>query len=466
MEENKISYFSKFNQDIRESANNTAASPVTNIAGGATWTGTADSTLSVAGIQVTVFADQNCTVYVDQSPNTTPNWDITDEYNYYANTSFGITVQAVGAQFRVRVKNLNATTATSTLRITSILCPIVEAVPRSLDDGGNFKVAIKSMEDEYGFEIENTPTGEMRTVIPQRLVGAAFSSTVVDPNFWTVTNTGSGTATEANAEIVLSPGGVANGASVVNSVRRGRYVSGSGMIYRSIIVLSAGAANNKRRWGIAYGATMPTITDGAWFQLDGTTFSIVTARATVQTKVDSGSFNGSLGATYDPSTTVKTYEIYWTNSKVYFVIGGRILHTVTASTTTWSATMSNYIYMDTVNSSGISTLNTLTCRVASIRRLGPLETLPIHKYQSGTTAGVICKYSAGTLRGIVISNVSNNSVVTIYDGTTTGGTVVWASGAMGASTTPFDVDFKGMPFYNGLFFTITGAACNLLVIYE
>lgn len=37
----------------------------------------------------------------------------------------------------------------------------------------------------------------------------------------------------------------------------------------------------------------------------------------------------------------------------WFVIGDEILHTFTASTETWAATMNHYIYMDSVNSNEI-----------------------------------------------------------------------------------------------------------------
>jgi hypothetical protein len=462
-----MSYFSRMSQNVIASDGNSSTA---NLTSGEIFTGTTESTLGVAGIQVSLKTDQNCTVYIEQAPDTTPvagapHWDIVDSYKYYANQNFGITVQAINSYVRVRVLNDGILTTTF-FRLQTVLCPIVEAVPRTLDEFGNFKTAINRIQDNYGFSIENTPMGEQRSIIPTRLVGSTFDGTTVDSSFWTVANTLGGTTTQANAQVVLATNTTANGATVLHSFRRGRYVSGSSMAYRTQLSLSIGVTNNKRRWGVAYGATMPTITDGAYFQLDGITFSIVTLRAGVETKIDSGSFNGTLGVSYDPSTTNHTYEIYWTNGKVYFVIGDEILHTHTASAQTWAAVMSHYIFMDNVNSSNITSNNTITCRVSSIRRLGQLQTQPTHKYQSGTTAGVICKYNAGNLHKLIISNVSQSSVVTIYDGTTTGGTVLWSSGSMGSQTIPFTLDFYSVPFFNGLFFTITGSNCNVFLSYE
>ena len=103
-----------------------------------TFTGTAISTLGVNAIQVTLKTDKNCILYIDQSNDGT-NWDIVDTYKYYAITNnLGITVQAVGAYVRVRV--VSASLTTSYFRLNTVLCPIVEALPRSLDSEGRLKI--------------------------------------------------------------------------------------------------------------------------------------------------------------------------------------------------------------------------------------------------------------------------------------------------------------------------------------
>ena len=160
-----MSFFSKFEQNIKTSPTN---SSVANLNANATFTGTSVSTLGVAGIQVALMTDQNCNLYVDQSTDGT-NWDIVDSYKYYAGRNFGVTTQAVSSFVRVRVTNLNTATATTYFRLQTVLCPIVEALPRSLNSEGNLKVSIYGSEDEYGFETENTPMGEIRSVEPVRL---------------------------------------------------------------------------------------------------------------------------------------------------------------------------------------------------------------------------------------------------------------------------------------------------------
>lgn len=450
-------------QNVRVSAGNSSTD---NIAGGATFTGVGDSTLGVAGIQVILKTDQNCHVYVEQSTDNV-YWDVSDEFDYeYALNNFGVTVQAVGSYARVRVTNTSSI-ATTYFRLSTALCPVVSAVPRSLNDRGNFKVKLYGMEDEYGFDAENTPNGELRTVIPTLLVGRAFEGTVIDNNFWTTTVTDNGTVSQANAQIVLSTGTVANATTKLLSVRRARYVPGQAMVARfQLQVGDNGVVNNVRRWGVAWGASLPTITDGAYFELDNTTLSIVTMRGGTVTKVASGSFNNGLGAQYTLDNTIRTYEIYWNNKTVFFTVGGEVLHRVDATNTTWAATMQHHIYLENSNSGGLNTDHTLVCRIAGIRRLGQLLSQPSSKYQAGQTAGVVLKYGTGNLHGIAVSGVVVNSVITLYDNTAASGTILWSSGSMSANSTPFFIDFKGIPYFTGLTLAITGANSNAMVAYE
>lgn len=447
-------------------------------ANGYSFEGDGTDTLGVNSIQVSLFADQNCTVKIEQSPDgddSAAHWDLEDTYNYYASTkNFGITVQAISSYVRVIVTTASLTT--TEFRLQTVLCPIADPLPRSLDAEGNFKVGIKSTEDQYGFDVENTPIGEMRTVVPTRLVGANFEGGTIDTNFWISGVANSGTVVQANACVTLSTATTsANGIARFYSYRRARYVSGSSMCYRSVIVLSAAAADNKRRWGLAYASTMPTtgttdlMTDGAWFQFDGTTFGVALRRAGVvnETLITSGSFNGRLGLTYTPGITVKTYEIYWTNSKVYFIIGGKVLHTFSADTTTWSSTMNFYIYNDNVNSNNLQTNHTLELRVASIRRLGSLLTQPTSYYHaSGQTGGINLKLSAGNLHTLVINNAANNSVITLSDSVSAATPALFVHTAGATTTAAYSLDFKGLPFFFGLRLTVASANASCTIIYE
>jgi hypothetical protein len=512
-------------QNVTASVVNSSITNLTSGGNSRTFTGTGESTLNVSGIQVSLFADQNCLIKVQQSSNGT-DWDISDQFNYTASANFGNTVQAISSYFRVVVTSLVDTTV---FRLQSCLCPIVEALPRSLDANGNLKIA--SQVDSYGFVSSNTPIGESRSITPVRLIGADFEGYFIDPNFWTAaTAGGSGAAvTQAGGSVTLTSGTAAS-TTTLYSVRRAKYTSGASNRYRGVVQIDAGTANNTRRWGAAfinnynftisvgtptigntysnnsqyftvtyisgatihcYGTGAPTAsgtltfvsgpgsgnltytanaveaypTDGAWFQMSGTTFSIVTMIAGVPSTVSSGSFNGSLGYTFAPGTNVNTYEIYWTNSSVWFVVGGALLHKVSASTADWSNFTSLNVFSDTINSGAATSVN-MYIRVASIYRLGSLVGLSIYKHIA--TAGTyVCKYSGGLLKNIAVNTIVGGTV-TIYDNWAAVGNVlgvITVPGGGGAGSFVGNTVVYDIPFYYGLTI-VTSANTDITISYE
>lgn len=319
--------------------------------------------------------------------------------------------------------------------------------------------------DAYGFEVENTPMGEQRVAAPVRLAGAVFEGTTVDSNFWTATTANAATISQTGGQVTLDSGVNAAGSAKLASVRRARYTGGAANQWRGFVQLDSGIADNTRIWGAAWGATMPTVTDGFYFQLSGTTFSVVILKGGAPTTINSGSFNGDYGASYSLTTDNTEFEIYWTPDEVTFVIEEKVLHRYHNDTGTLANTCQHHVYLSNINS-GSTTSKKLYCRLAIIRRLGLLVTQPTSKYQSGTTAGLVLKYGTGNLHGLVVSGVANNSVITLYDNTAASGTVLWSSGSMGALTTPFALDFQDLPFFTGLTLEIASANSNVTVIYE
>ena len=440
---------------------------------GATWTGGKASTLGVAGIQVVVKADQNCDVFIDQSGNGT-NYDVIDTYEFIASVgNFGITVQAVGSHYRIRVTNTSSVNQTY-LRVNVALCPIVEALPRSLSDDGHLKVRQYGSEDEYGFEAENTPSGEVRAIAPVRLVGASFEAGTIDTTYWNAaTLTAPGTVTQAGGRVLLAtaPSAGNNGAATLYSVRRARYVSGSANVYRHQGKTDAGLANNNRRWGVAYGATMPTITDGYFFQWKGTVFQCVTRKASSDVEVATGSFNGNMGATWQPTAGVMyTFEIYWSTVKTYFTVNGKILHTVTDNVAPIADTYHHFIFMDNRNSGGIGTNVEMYCRSSSIHRLGLLLAQPTSYYHaSATTAGVNLKLGPGNLHSLLIGVTADGAVITLSDSISAATPVLFSttlSFKSNTNFTPVALDLRGLPFASGLRLTVATAAAGVTVIYE
>lgn len=302
------------------------------------------------------------------------------------------------------------------------------------------------IKDQYGFAAENTPMDELRAVSPVRLAGATFVGTTIDPNFWTVTLANNGTAAQANNQMVLGASTTNNGSSILQTVARARYTGGSSNRFRGQIAFSTATASNTRRWGMFDG------TDGAYFELAGTTLSACV--------IKTGSRTAVATLTKPTAGDVTSYEIYITNSKVYFVMAGVLVATHSALTATWADTLNLPVRCDNINS-GSTTNCTLSIRVATIYRFGELETSPRYSHIASATTTIL-KYGAGILHNIILNNPTNNTI-TVYDNTSAAGSVI-AIINPGSSATPFNLDYR-CPFGTGLTI-VTAGTPDLTIIYE
>lgn len=446
-------------QDVHVSSGN---SSVENLNSGSTFTGTAEETLAFNSIQVNIKADQNCTVYVEQSMEGT-NWDIVDSFNYY--THFGgvavgnsWSTQLTASYARVRVTN-NGLSATTTFRLQTAMCPIVETVARALTADGRMKSEDTIVDPETLKAVEISPLRELKVIEPSRLVGVSFGGSTKETNFWGETVTGSGAVTQSG-QVSLTTGATANSTVKYATVRYARFVPSSVNQFRSIArFTTAGTTNNVRRIG-AYDAN-----DGFFFQLSGTTFSVVARKTAVDTPVNSGSFSGNLGATYVLNTAPHRFSIVYSNLSAQFYIDDKLIHTISSSTDPSTSTLNFPVTLQNNNSGGSTSPVTLDVRVASITRLGNLVTDSI--YRNITTATTtICKYSAGRLHKLCLNSPSQQSgIVTMYDNTSATGTTLatlqWTSNN---SQLPQSINYD-MPFSTGLTI-VTSAATNITVVYE
>jgi hypothetical protein len=451
-----MSFFKNVNvkQDIVADNNNSSN---INIGVNAFFTGASTSTLGVAGIQVSLKTDQNCTVYVDQSPDGN-NWDIIDIYDYfYSIGNFGITVQAINSYVRVRVKNIGNKTTTY-FRLQTALCPIVEAVPRTLDENGDFITAIHSIKDEYGWSVENTPMGEMRMVEPYRLVGATFHGNTIDTNFWTTTVISGASVSQVAGRIELRTNPQTTGANAfLQSVRAARYVGGNANRFRCTSnVGNSGVENNVKRWGCFNSS------DGAFYQLSGNIFGVGTLKTGVYTIINNSGFNGNLGSEYYLDTNAKTYEIYYTNSKIYYSLNDNLLHTSSFPLDTWTSTVNLPIRFENVNLGTTTGDTSIYTRVATISRLGPYNSSPIYKNIS-TAGSYTGKYAAGTLQALVINNLTAGTI-TLYDGTTTSAPKIATISVDAKAVSPIFLPYN-CPFFSGLT-VVTSANTDCTIIYE
>jgi len=441
-------------------------SSVANLAAGASFTGSWVSTLKVAGIQVSLKADQNCTVYVQQSSDGA-NADISDPFYYNKiSDNFGTTVQVVSSYARVVVTNLSSTSATTYLRLQSILCPIVSSMPRALDEDQHLKVTLHGMADHYGFDGQFTPMRDLKIAQPVRVVGSVFGS-AIDTNYWTASTSGVGSASGVASGIATIASGTANsGYGQLTSVRTSRFVFAHPNQFRGLIrIPTVVTALNTRRWG-AFSVSTTTPQNGVYFELSAAgVISVNCVSGTTVNSVASGSFNGTISE-YTVDTNVHAYEIIHFTAGAWFYIDNILVHKFVPTTSVLFQSLDVPIAITSINTASGTASGVIECFNSSILKLGKNETSPSSKYQSGTTAGVVLKIGSGILHCIAVSGVANNSVVTLYDNTAASGTILWSSGAMAGNTVPFSINLTGVTFYTGLTLDITAANSTVTVSYE
>ena|ERR1035437_3674744 len=86
-------------------------STIVPLAGNATFTSTTQYMQRATAYVGTVYADQDGTVYIDQS-NDDVNYDFPTSYAVVADTGFGFNVEAIAPYFRVRFTNGSSSTQT------------------------------------------------------------------------------------------------------------------------------------------------------------------------------------------------------------------------------------------------------------------------------------------------------------------------------------------------------------------
>lgn len=435
---------------IQSIVSSTLNSTTTNLAAGASFTGEAEETFGINGIQVYHFADQDCTINIQQSLDKI-NWDISDSFTCLANAGCTRTFQSVAPYFRAVVTNTSSSPTTE-IRFATGMTPIISPLPRALTDDDRLKTeSTLTGRENSERHVWVTPTNSISVEPSSRLVGTNFDGQTKDPNFWTESVTGSGTVTQ-DGEIQLDTGTTANSTASYTSVRKARFVASSALKFQGVFkFVTAGTTDNVRRCG----AYLPT--DGFFFQLDGTTFSIGTRKNSTDTLVNSGSFNGNIGPFFSPLTTkYYKFEIEWTPRGTFWYVDGQLLHKNGAGHLSDLLTLP--IAFESINDNGNTTDVAFDCLAVVIIREGSLHTNSTYKF-IGTNTTTVCKYGAGVLHNIV--NLDNAGSVTVYDNTAASGAqIAIIDTAKALGTLAFDA-----PFSDGLTIVSSGGA-KITVIYE
>jgi hypothetical protein len=447
----------------------------TNLTGSQSWVGTFQEVYNQSAIQIIAKFSQDFTLYVDQGQDGV-NVDITDNWECLANQGFSVAVGSIAPYFRVRLTNKSSSIATG--QMTTAATAIFNPLPRKLDAEGNLETCIECIHGKFEHDVVISPMGALKTTITTRLAGASFIGDIVDGNFWSTTSSsGTGAINQTLGTATLTTGGTANSNIFINSVRIARYVGGNSNYYRGNIRLPAVTTGstgyvNIRRWGVF------DVTDGFIFVATQTnpatnpTLSIVCRKSSLDTnEITSGSFNGNYGPNYTLDNNVHTYEIFWTNKNCYFVIDDVLLHTFTGSTATLIGTLSLKVGLQCINSGNNNATNTLAIRSSTINRLGQLLTQPTSYYLAATNGtGTVLKYGAGNLHSLVVGSVAaSGAIITLRDGTSASGSIITSFNITfpgGGNFNPSSFDFKGLPFYTGLFLVSSGQNASITVIYE
>jgi hypothetical protein len=466
-----MSYWPSISQNVTIDTANSVASQAINA--GATWNsaGVGSNTLGVNSIQLIVLADQNLTIFIDQG-NANNSFQFTRSYNYNPLKSFGITVAALGAYVRVRAKNISITNATN-VNINTVLCPIAEPLPDTVDENGYLKAAIYEINDEFGNKGIISPAGALDVNQPYRLVGASFGS-VNDVNFWSPTNNGSGSLAAVgsgsggiNGMAIVASGTVNNGYGMFQSVRLARFLIGNPNKYRGLIRIPAlTKAGCTRVWGIlsiiGSGATPPSPNDGFFFSLSETdvlSVNVYNSGSPSMASVSSGSFNGSVNS-YIIDTNLHVYNIVYDIGKIQFYIDDILIHTFTSTTTIPASTFTLPVNCYTKNSAGGTVSGTIEIWSGSLHRLGREKSAPQKIYIHGAVTAQILKTGAGTIRKI-IDNSGSGTSITLYDALTATNTFAIINPRAGGTTYSYGADFN-----IGLTISTVGGTVDITIIFE
>lgn len=327
--------------------------------------------------------------------------------------------------------------------------------------------SVSSNTDHYGIQQYNAPNGEVVAVPLYKLVGDTFFDSVLDAGRWTASVGTGGSAVVSAGQLTLSTGTTANNATSLVSVHTARFSGLAPNKLRAPLQLpDGGTANNVREWGVG-AVTAGALTDGAIFRHNGTTLQLVTKKSGVETVVaSSGTFNGQYGTTFAVGTSSHFFEVIYQPRQVVWLADNKIIHTYTASAASWTGNLHLRIWLANYNTNGLASNVSLQVRLAVIARFGIPDQQVDGYFQQGLTSGVVLKYGPGVLRNIVLTGVTNNSVVTLYDGISASAPVIVSTGTLGAQTAPVTLLGDDEAFNDGLFLTVTGAASNVWVHFE
>ena len=286
------------------------------------------------------------------------------------------------------------------------------------------------------------------------LVDNQFTTTL-DTAAWTVTSSGTGSASTATGAMVLSTGTTANSTASMTSAHRARLISGTTNIWAMAVRSThpAGTANNTQRLGCyTVGGE-----DGIFVQTNGTTFQVGYRIAGVDTL---SSFNG-----IKPTSLLGTWEIGYAQGGFVVWQNGVVVHRSLSIPAPIFLNPNFFTSAENVNSGGGTTDVVLTVLGTAIQRMG--EAVPRPRFLHINTNGTfVVKQGPCTLHSIIVGIAGGSgNTATIYDNTAASGTVISVldtTGSKAGQAVNYDLDMD-----TGLTVVVAiGTAADITVIFS
>jgi hypothetical protein len=301
--------------------------------------------------------------------------------------------------------------------------------------------------------VKVSPMREQSSSDPIRLVGSVFPNYVKETNFWTETVTGSGVVTGKIGKLEITTGATADSTAQYTSFRKARYVSGAALFYRGVHRYTSTSVTSNM---CGFGACDATA--GAGFCLSNGTFYAVTKKTGAMTAYPASSFTTA----FTIDTNSHTYEVWWTNSKVWWYVDDILRYSQSYPVDPPFEQGGKNVLLYNHNYGGGTNSQTLENRVASIYSFGQLSTESHYKHISGAGTWVM-KLSGGRLHSIAIN--TPGTLMTIYDETSAvAGSQMAIIDTTKATGNVGNMNFD-CPFFVGLTIVTTGAG-DFTVIYE
>jgi hypothetical protein len=324
-----------------------------------------------------------------------------------------------------------------------------------------------SLHDAAGNSATFTAQGALRAATANRIVGSIFED-AVDANFWALANSGTASAAAIGSGIcTLTSGSDAAGYGQVQSVNKARFIFATLNEYRGLVrVPVLAVADCTRRWGDITTSATTTPLNGFYFEVSGAgVLSVNHVSDGSVTSAASGSFNGTVDS-YTLDTNVHAYEVLYFQASAQFYVDGVLVHTFTPGAAPLCELWHHNATATCINGGTGGVSGVLQVYAHTIQRIGEINTASKSKYNTGTTAATVLKIGPGSVHGILLSAIGNNSAVTLYDNTAASGTVLFASGAMPNNTTPLNLGGLDLPFEIGLTLVVATTSSDVVVSYE